>query len=165
MRVNVDLRLKDVPGQLIKALEPISLNEGNIVGVIHNHEQVTGGRISVNVTFEYRDQHSLDAIFAAWKERGVEVAKMGEIYRTYGAEYLLVGELSQSTLSSITENIEKMDGIETIDLQYSLSANTANKSVLLLVNVRHKDRVKDIDDLLRAKSERNEFLLIRGMGV
>jgi ACT domain-containing protein len=165
MRVNVDLRLKDVPGQLIKALEPISLNEGNIVGVIHNHEQVTGGRISVNVTFEYRDQHSLDAIFAAWKERGVEVAKMGEIYRTYGAEYLLVGELTQSTLRSITESIEKMDGIETLDLQYSLSTSTANKSVLLLVNVRKKEKLKEIDDLLQNGSEQNDFLIIRGMGV
>ncbi|MCG7844004.1 MAG: hypothetical protein MIO90_01070 [Methanomassiliicoccales archaeon] len=165
MRVNVDLRLKDVPGQLIKALEPISLNEGNIVGVIHNHEQVTGGRISVNVTFEYRDQHSLDAIFAVWKERGVEVAKIGEIYRTYGAEYLLVGELNQATLRSLTESIEKMDGVETIDLQYSLSTSTASKSVLVLVNVRKKERLKDIDDLLQNGSRQNDFLLIRGMGV
>ncbi len=165
MRVNADIRLKDVPGQLIKALEPISLNEGNIVGVIHNHEQVTGGRISVNVTFEYRDQRSLDAIFAAWKDRGVEVAKMGEIYRTYGAEYLLVGDLTQSTLRSITEGIEKMDGIDTIDLQYSLSTSTENKSVLLLVNVREKEMVKEIDELLKTRSKGNNFLLIRGMGV
>ncbi|MCX6650402.1 MAG: hypothetical protein NT131_01915 [Methanomassiliicoccales archaeon] len=165
MRVNVDLRLKDVPGQLIKALEPISLNEGNIVGVIHNHEQVTGGRISVNVTFEYPDQRSLDAIFSMWRERGVEVAKMGEIFRTYPAEYLLLGDLSHSALRSITEGIEKMGGIETIDLQYSLSTTTDSKSVLLLVNVREKERVKQIDELLKARSKRNDFLLIRGMGV
>jgi len=165
MRVNVDLRLKDVPGQLIRALEPISLYEGNIVGVIHNHDLVTGGRISVNVTFEYRDQRALDAIFASWKDRGVEVVKIGEIFRTYSTEYLLVGDLSHSTLQSITENIEKMDGIETIDLQYSLSSGTTNKSVLLLVNVRQKDLLKKIDEYLMHRSESGEFLLIRGMGV
>ncbi len=165
MRVNVDLRLKDKPGQLIKALEPISLNEGNIVGVIHDHEQVTGGRISVNVTFEALDQHSLDAIFAMWKERGVEVARMGEIYRTYAAEYLLVGDLAQSTLRSITENIEKMNGIDSIDLQYSLSTSTDNKSVLLLVNVREKNKVTEIDNFLKGRSKRSNFLLVRGMGV
>jgi ACT domain-containing protein len=165
MRVNADIRLKDVPGQLIKALEPISLNEGNIVGVIHNHELVTGGRISVNVTFEYHDQRSLDAIFSAWKERGVEVVKIGEIFRTYTAEYLLVGELAHSTLRSITENIENMEDIETIDLQYSLSPSTVNKSVLLLVNVRRKEKVKDLDEYLMSSSERDDFLLIRGMGV
>ncbi|TFG56045.1 MAG: hypothetical protein E4H30_05585 [Methanomassiliicoccus sp.] len=165
MRVNVDLRLKDKPGQLIKALEPISLNEGNIVGVIHDHEQVTGGRISVNMTFEARDQHSLDAIFAMWKERGVEVAKMGEIYRTYVAEYLLVGDLTQSTLRSITGSIEKMEGIDSIDLQYSLSTSTDNKSVLLLVNVREKNKVTEIDNFLKGRSKRNNFLLVRGMGV
>lgn len=165
MRVNVDLRLKDVPGQLIRALEPISLNEGNIVGVIHNHDLVTGGRISVNVTFEYRDQRALDAIFAAWKERGVEVVKMGEIVRTYSTEYLLVGDLPHSTLQSITEGVERMEGIETIDLQYSLSTSTASKSVLLLVNARHKELLKSIDDYLLKRSAEGDFLLIRGMGV
>jgi ACT domain-containing protein len=165
MRVNVDLRLKDVPGQLIRALEPISLNEGNIVGVIHNHEQVTGGRISVNVTFEAKDQRTLDAIFAMWKERGVEVAKMGEIYRTFAAEYLLVGDLTQAMLRSITEKLEKMDGIDSIDLQYSLSTSTENKSVLLLVNVREKRKIVEIDKYLNNRSHRSDFLLIRGMGV
>lgn len=165
MRVNVDLRLKDVPGQLIKALEPISVNEGNIVGVVHNHDLVTGGRISVNVTFEYKDQRALDAIFSAWKERGVEVVKMGEIVRTFAAEYLLVGDLAHSTLRTITEGIEKMDGVETIDLQYSLSTSTDNKSVLLLVNVREKGRLRDIDDYLKNNSKASDFLLIRGMGV
>jgi len=165
MRVNVDLRLKDVPGQLIKALEPISTNEGNIVGVVHNHDLVTGGRISVNVTFEYKDQRALDAIFSAWKERGVEVVKIGEIFRTYAAEYLMVGDLTHSTLRSITEGIERMDGVETIDLQYSLSTSTAIKTVLLLVNVRDKVKVKEIDEYLMGRSRRNDFLLIRGMGV
>jgi ACT domain-containing protein len=165
MRVNVDLRLKDVPGQLIKALEPISVNEGNIVGVVHNHDLVTGGRISVNVTFEYKDQHALDAIFSTWKERGVEVVKMGEIVRTFAAEYLLVGNLAHSTLRTITEGIENMDGVETIDLQYSLSTSTDNKTVLLLINVREKDRLGDIDDYLKNMSTAIDFLLIRGMGV
>jgi ACT domain-containing protein len=165
MKVNADIRLKDVPGQLIKALEPISLNDGNIVGVIHDHEQVTGGRIAVNVTFEAKDQQRIDAVVATWKERGVEVVKMDEIVRTFSAEYLLVGDLSRSTLRSITDKLEKMVGVDTIDLQYSLSTSTDNKSVLLLVNVRDKARMKDVDDLLKGRSKRDDFLLVRGMGV
>jgi len=165
MKVNADIRLKDVPGQLIKALEPISLNDGNIVGVIHDHEQVTGGRIAVNVTFEAKDQQRIDAVVATWKERGVEVVKMDEIVRTFSAEYLLVGDLSRSTLRSITDKLEKMVGVDTIDLQYSLSTSTDNKSVLLLVNVRDKARVKDVDNFLKGRSKRDDFLLVRGMGV
>jgi ACT domain-containing protein len=64
-----------------------------------------------------------------------------------------------------TSSWEKMDGIETLDLQYSLSSSTANKSVLLLVNVRKKEKLKEIDDLLQNGSEQNDFLIIRGMGV
>ncbi len=90
---------------------------------------------------------------------------MGEIFRTFEAEYLMVGDLAHSALRAITEGIEKMEGVETIDLQYSLSTSTANKSVLLLVKVRNKDKVKEIDEYLKLRSKRNDFLLIRGMGV
>jgi len=165
MKVNADIRLKDVPGQLIKALEPISLYEGNIVGVVHDHEQVTGGRIAVNVTFEARDQSKIDAILAVWKDRGVDVIKMDEIVRTYSAEYLLIGDLPRSIIHSIMDKLEKMDGVDTIDLQYSLSTSTDNKSVLLLVNVRDKAYVKDVDAFLNGRSGKDDFLLVRGMGV
>lgn len=165
MRVNADIRLKDVPGQLIKALEPISLNDGNIVGVIHDHEKVTGGRIAVNVTFEAKDQQRIDAIVGTWKERGVEVIKMDEIVRTFSAEYLLMGELPRKTLRSITDKLEKMAGVDSIDLQYSLSTSSDSKSVMLLVNVRERERVKDVDKFLKDRSRRDDFLLVRGMGV
>jgi len=93
------------------------------------------------------------------------VVKMGEIVRTYSTEYLLVGDLPHSTLQSITEGVERMEGIETIDLQYSLSTSTASKSVLLLVNARRKELLKSIDDYLLKRSAEGDFLLIRGMGV
>jgi len=52
-----------------------------------------------------------------------------------------------------------------MDLQYSLATGTADRSVLLVVSVRERERVRDIDSYLGAMSERHDFLLIRGMGV
>ena len=117
------------------------------------------------MTFEHKDQKTLDAIFSAWRERGVEVVKMGEIFRTFAAEYLIAGDLPHSALRKITEGIESMEGVETIDLQYSLSTSTSNKTVLLLVNVRNKAKVNEIDEYLKTRSESDDFLLIRGTGV
>ena len=61
MKISADIYVKDVPGTLVSSLEPISTLGGNIVGVIHNREQVVSGRISVNVIFNM-DQKSLDAL-------------------------------------------------------------------------------------------------------
>ena len=52
MMVNAELYVRDLPGQLVGSLEPISLVDGNIVGVVHNREQMVNQRICVNVTFQ-----------------------------------------------------------------------------------------------------------------
>ena len=61
--------------------------------------------------------------------------------------------------------VQKMEGVDSIDLQYSLSTSTDSKSVLLLVNVRDKNKMAEIDHYLRGRSKRSDFLLVRGMGV
>ena len=61
MKISADIYVKDVPGTLVSSLEPISTLGGNIVGVVHNREQVVSGRISVNVIFNIEPQ-SLDAL-------------------------------------------------------------------------------------------------------
>ena len=40
MKINADIYVKDVPGTLVSSLEPISTLGGNIVGVVHNREQI-----------------------------------------------------------------------------------------------------------------------------
>ena len=56
MIVNAELFVNDLPGQLIGSLEPISLVNGNILGVVHNREKIIDHRICVNVTFEVDDK-------------------------------------------------------------------------------------------------------------
>jgi ACT domain-containing protein len=40
MRINADLQLKDVPGQLVRALMPIAEAGGNIVSIVHERSNV-----------------------------------------------------------------------------------------------------------------------------
>ena len=75
MRVNVDIQLKDIPGQLIGALEPISKNDGNIRSVVHRHDKISGGKIAINLTFEVGNQKALDNILGDWKGRDVDVLR------------------------------------------------------------------------------------------
>ena len=59
MIVNAELFVKDLPGQLVGSIEPISLVDGNIMGIMHDRERIVNHRICVNITFEVDEQKHL----------------------------------------------------------------------------------------------------------
>jgi ACT domain-containing protein len=164
MRVHADLRLKDVPGQLVKALEPISTSEGNIVGVVHHHDVVLAGRISVNVTFEVNSQKQLEHILAVWKERDVDVARLSSMFETFEFEYLIVGEIAPNELREITDGIESLEHLDAVDIRYSISPSTGEKAAMVYGKVKERSALARVDDFLRQLSMQAGFLLISGLG-
>ena len=109
--------LKDVPGQLVGALEPISANDGNIKSVVHHHDVKVGGRIAVNVTFEVRSEQAMDKILSTWKQREVDIAKIDAFFETYPIQYLIVGNISSKEIESITKGLESMENIASIEIR------------------------------------------------
>jgi ACT domain-containing protein len=156
MRVHADLRLKDVPGQLVKALEPISTSEGNIVGVVHHHDVVIGGRITVNLTFE--------VILSDWKERDVDVARLSSMFETFEFEYLIVGDIPPTELRELTDGIESMEDLDAVDIRYSVSPATGEKAAMIFGKVKQKSAISRVEDFLRQRSMQAGFLLISGLG-
>ena len=82
MMVNAELYVRDLPGQLVGSLEPISMVDGNIVGVVHDREQIVNQRILVSVTFEVSTSGQLDQLKAIWKSMDIIISKMGSVYET-----------------------------------------------------------------------------------
>jgi ACT domain-containing protein len=163
VRVNVDLRLKDVPGQLIGALEPVSNNGANIVGVVHSHDQVTAGRIAVNLTFEANGEKVVDKIMSDWRDRGVDIMRIDHLFKTFPLEYVIVGEVSAMEMKKITDGIQALGDVESIEVRYSISS-TKEKSALISAKVRNKDIIKKANKFMRERSKRSGFLMIRGFG-
>jgi ACT domain-containing protein len=163
LRVNVDLRLKDVPGQLIGALEPVSNNDGNIVGVVHRHDQVTAGRIGVNLTFEVSNEKVLDKIMTEWLGRGVDIMKIDHLFETHPLEYVIVGDVSAAEMKKITDGIQALGDVESIDVRYSISSSK-EKAALISGKVRNKDVIKKANRFMRERAKRSGFLMVRGFG-
>lgn len=164
MRVHADLRLKDVPGQLVRALEPISANDGNIVSVVHHHEVIIGGRITVNVTFEVKTQKALESILAIWKERDMDVARLSSMFETFEFEYLLVGDIPPNELREITDGIESMAELDSVDIRYSVSPATGEKAAMIFGKVKDRSTINRVEDFIRHRSMQAGFLLISGLG-
>jgi ACT domain-containing protein len=163
MRVNVDIQLKDVPGQLIVALEPISKNDGNIRSVVHRHDKVSGGKIAINLTFEVGNQKALDNILGTWKEKDVDVLKIDHLFETFRLDYVIVGELSPTEVRKIIEGIQAIGDVESIDIRYSISG-AKDKAALISGKVRSKDVIKKANKLINERAKRTGYIVIRGFG-
>ena len=163
MKVNVDLRLNDIPGQLVRALEPISDNGGNIRGVVHHHDAMLGGRIAVNVTFEVRSEQVLDRIMCVWKERDVDIAKIDSFLETFPIQYLLVGDISSKELESIAKGLESMENIASIDIRYSGSANSSAHAAMITGKASKKEAIDALNDFFYERAEKKNYMMIRGL--
>jgi ACT domain-containing protein len=163
MKVNVNLRLKDIPGQLVGALEPISANDGNIRGVIHHHDDKVGGRIAVNVTFEIRSEQVLDKILEVWKAREVDVAKIDAFFETYPIQYLIVGSITTKELESLTKSLESMENVASIEVRYTGSANSSSRAALVTGKASKKEAIAALDEFFKKRAEKNDYVLVRGL--
>jgi ACT domain-containing protein len=163
MKVNVNLRRKDIPGQRVGALEPISANDGNIRGVIHHHDDKVGGRIAVNVTFEVRSEQVLDKILEVWKAREVDVAKIDAFFETYPIQYLIVGSITTKELENLTKSLESMENVASIEVRYTGSANSSSRAALVTGKASKKEAIAALDEFFKKRAEKNDYILVRGL--
>jgi len=163
MKVNVDLSLMDVPGQLVGALEPISANDGNIIGVVHHHDVVIGDRIVVNLTFEVLTDKSLERILEVWKRNDVVVVKMNAVYESYPLQYLLVGDISSSEIEKLTHGLESMEGLESMDIRVTGSMTSGSRAAMVTGRVTRHGSLETIERFFRQHAEDGGYMLIRGL--
>jgi ACT domain-containing protein len=163
MRVNADLRLKDQPGQLIGALQPISDHDGNIMGVLHSREKVSGGRIAVNVNFEIRTEKGLEMILDDWRKREVDVVRIDHLFETFPLEYVLVGSIEADEMRKITDGLQALEGMESLDVRYSITGQK-ERTAMISGKVRSRETISKANKLMRERAKKMNLLLIRGFG-
>lgn len=163
MIVNAELYVKDLPGQLVGSLEPISMVDGNIMGVVHDREQIVDGRISINVTFEVEDVAQLQKLEDIWKERDVIISNMGSVYSTYSMEYLMIGNITASRIEKLMDEASKKIKVESMDIQYSSKDHDDNRTAMISVKVREKDDIGRLDQFLRSSCKKDAITYVRGL--
>ncbi len=165
MRVNADLYVKDVPGQLVAALEPVSIMEGNIVGVVHHRDQVMNDRIGVNITFDLEGGERLEKLMGIWKDRDVRVSRIGSVVEKFPMDYLLIGDISPSQLETILDEVRDMLGMESLDIRYSSVMESGSRTALINANFTSEENLSKAEDLIRELVRERDILAVRGLGV
>ena len=102
MRVRLTLALVDRPGVLLKALEQIALNGGNIISIIHNRDRITSGYVPVSVNVEFPDPASLERAKKGIEGSGIPVIEAETLEKEI-ATMILVGK---ADVDALIRNLE-----------------------------------------------------------
>lgn len=160
MIVSMTLELKDIPGQLVLALSPISELHGNIMSVVHQHEEKTPrGTIPVQIMFEI-DQGMLDDLIDRLEKSGVRVARVGEERLRASVSVVLIGHIVHSDMSDTIDRIDSTGFAEVVDLSLSMPGIDKPSSAYLVINAVGKKELEASLNILREVAGKKDLLMI-----
>lgn len=162
MKINADIYVKDVPGTLVAALEPISTLDGNIDGVFHNREQIISGRILVNVTFNI-DQCNLERLKKEWKAKDITIVKLGEDVETFTMDYMLVGKLDAVYIESLLKKLNEEVELDSVNVGYSSKMSSESRTAMISISVHTKENLEKFSVRLGEEAKKANLMYIRGV--
>jgi len=163
MKVNADLYVKDVPGQLVGTLDPISAVDGNIVGVVHNREKMINQRIGVNITFEIPSADSLERLKNIWRSKDVLISSISSVVETYLMEYMLIGDVNARYVDELIDKARKKIDIDSIDVRIRSKPASSKNAVMISANVGKKEDVRKLDAFIASSCSKSGITYIRGV--
>jgi len=125
MKFDLTLGLIDRPGQLIKALEPIAKNGGNIISIIHEREKVSSGYVPVSLVVDFPAITNFEKTKRELEDVSISVIKSEEIIEKANVSFILIGKLDVRKILEIeTEKARIVD--------FEISAPTSKEACIRL---------------------------------
>jgi ACT domain-containing protein len=158
----MDLELKDIPGQLVNALVPISDAGGNIVSVVHHHGKRTlRGTIPIQVTFDY--EGSLDTLKFTLESRDIKIARVNEAKLLEYRTVLIVGHIIHSDIRDTIDQIDKTGYAEVVDLAMSMPGINMKSSARIGISAEGKEEARKAMNLMREIARKKDLLVIEAI--
>ncbi len=159
MKIDMQLALKDVPGSLLRALEPVSSHGGNIISVLHSRGKKE--RVEVKVTFKIADQESLDLIRKEMEKRGIQVSDIrAEGKRYYSKKilsFILVGHVIDTDVRDTIDRINEVGLVSDIDVV--MPSPEQKSSVMVNVEVDN-GKLERLNSAVEKVCKEKDLLLI-----
>ena len=156
----VRLELVDEPGELLRALEPISANRGNLLSIFHERGNITPrGHIPVEVDLECPPER-FSAIVESLRDAGVNVIQAGAERYAEEVTVLLVGHLIRTDLSDTISRIESNEGTRVVDFSLSAAEGMDEESSARIRLATHAGGVEDALSACRAVAAEKDLDVI-----
>ncbi|MEM2866431.1 MAG: hypothetical protein QXM46_05595 [Candidatus Hadarchaeales archaeon] len=152
-----------MPGQLVRALEPISRFGGNIKSVIHRREKKTRlGLVPVTVVLEIGDRSRFRKMLSELKVQGVRITHVGEKEELSKKVVLIAGRMTVEDLREITDRMERTSGAKVSDMRLSMGER-GEMAVRLRLNGRDERVLGTALSLLERISGEKGLLLLKAV--
>lgn len=126
--MEIEVELRDSPGQLSGVLETMGRYGGNIVTVVHDRTRLRNGRLPVFVTLDAAEEGVAPMLEAL--RRDYRVLRAGGARDTHLGAFLLIGHVIQNDLSEVTEAVFKA-GAEVRRIRADVSGREAPSAVMV----------------------------------
>lgn len=164
MRIEIEVELKDMPGQLVRALEPISKYGGNIISVVHmRNNRKKGERVPVHITVELDEPKTIEKILEELEKRDVIVSKLNEIKKKEKLTAMLIGHVVDTDLRDTIDRINKIRGAVVVDVELSMPDPEKESSALMEIEISKPEKRKKIINVLEAIAKEKELTLIKSL--
>jgi ACT domain-containing protein len=156
--ITLDLELKDIPGELIKALTPISKLGANIISVIHLREQKSNGRVPVKVVIDDLEDNKLKKIIDELEKQDVIVAKIGNDERKINLDVVVIGHVVDTDVRDTIDRINEIGLVIDLDLVMPDPFKESSARMRIVID---KEKLEGLYNLLDKISKEKDLLFIK----
>ena len=158
MRMDLVLAVLDVPGQLVRVLEPISGLGANLVTVIHNRDvKDDKGKIPVRITLEGK-RESLNRVIDKFNELEITILEMDDIVRKIKVSTILIGHIVDTDIRDTMDKINQLNGVYVVG--FDIQLNGENRSSALLNIETDVDKKQLVFDKVEQIAKEKQLLVI-----
>ena len=160
MIVSMNLELKDVPGQLVRALMPLSRFGANIMTVIHHHDERTPrGNIPVEIMFQLTNG-KLPDIISELENNGMHIVSVGEKHLYEEMTVILIGHIVHSDMGDTIDQIDRTGFAEVVHLSISMPGIDEPSSSSLVIKATGEKELKEALNILKRVALEKDLLVI-----
>jgi ACT domain-containing protein len=158
MRMDLVLELLDSPGQLVKALEPISVYGANLVTVIHKRDYKNeNGKVPVQLTLE-GEHEDLKNVVDRFEELGFTIIEMDGVVRKESITTILFGHIVDQDLRDTMDRINELEGV--VIVAFDIKFNGEERSTALINIEADIGKRQTVFNKIAEIAEEKELLVI-----
>lgn len=163
MKIGLDILLKDVPGQLVSALGPISRFGGNIISIVHEREAIKGGRVPIHVNIEVDDTERLGRIVKELEAGDIWVSKAGEVKKKETVTVILIGHIVDTDLRDTIDEMNEIPGVMVADVALAMPHPDKESSARLDIEISSSganiDAMRRLDEI----ADKKKLIVIKSL--
>ena len=148
----------DTPGQLVKALEPVSSLGANLVTVIHKRDYKNEkGNVPVQLTIE-GEHEDLKNVVNRFEELGFSIIEMDGVVLKEKITTILFGHIVDQDLRDTMDRINDLDDVEIV--AFDIKLNGEEKSTAVINIEAGVGRKQAVFEKIAEIAEEKELLVI-----